>query len=87
MDFLQISLIALIIITSVFLCIGGWMVFLILKDTRKTLQKLNDVLYGNNLSSAKIKQAVNTTPLIKKTNTKSATEKVLATKRFFKKSN
>ncbi len=44
MDFLQIALIFLIILLSIFLAITGFQVFLILRDLKKALDKLNRVL-------------------------------------------
>ena len=58
MDFLQISLIFLIIVITIFLGIGGWMVFLILKDLRKSFKKLNEILNTDQPEIEKIKQRV-----------------------------
>lgn len=44
MDFLQIALILLIILLGVFLSVLGIQVFFILKDLRRSLDKLDDVL-------------------------------------------
>ena len=44
MDFLQIALIFLILLLSIFLAITGFQVFLILRDLKKALDKLNRVL-------------------------------------------
>lgn len=44
MDFLQIALIFLTLLLSVFLAINGIQVFLILRDLKKALDKLNKVL-------------------------------------------
>lgn len=44
MDFLQIALIFLIILLSIFLAITGFQVFLILRDLKKALDRLNKVL-------------------------------------------
>lgn len=44
MDFLQIALIFLISVLTIFLGLGGYMVFLILKDLRQDLQKLDIIL-------------------------------------------
>ncbi len=44
MDLLQIALIFLIILLSIFLAITGFYVFLILKDLKKALDRLNKVL-------------------------------------------
>lgn len=44
MDYLQIALIFLIVLLSVFLTVTGIQVFLILRDLKKALDKLNKVL-------------------------------------------
>lgn len=44
MDFLQIALIFLILLLSIFLAITGFQVFFILRDLKKTLDRLNKVL-------------------------------------------
>jgi len=44
MDFLQIALIFLIILLGVFLSITGIQVFLILKDLKKTLDNINELV-------------------------------------------
>ncbi|MDP3974267.1 MAG: hypothetical protein Q8P92_05550 [Candidatus Daviesbacteria bacterium] len=44
MDILQIGLIFLIILLSVFLSITGFQVYLILKNLKRALDRLNDVL-------------------------------------------
>ena len=44
MDLLQIALIFLIVLLSVFLTVTGVQVFLILRDLKKALDKLNKVL-------------------------------------------
>lgn len=44
MDFLQIALIFLILLLSIFLAITGIQVFFILRDLQKALNKLNRVL-------------------------------------------
>ena len=44
MDFLQIALILLILLLSVFLTITGIQVFFILRDLKKALDRLNNVL-------------------------------------------
>lgn len=51
MDFLQIALIFLILLLSVFLAITGIQVFLILRDLKKALDKFNNILKtGENLA-------------------------------------
>ena len=44
MDLLQIALIFLIVLLGVFLSVTGVQVFFILRDLRKTLDNLNDVI-------------------------------------------
>lgn len=44
MDLLQVALIFLILLLSIFLAITGFQVFLILRDLKKALDKLNRVL-------------------------------------------
>ena len=44
MDFLQIALIFLILLLSIFLAITGIQVFFILRDLKKALDRLNKVL-------------------------------------------
>ena len=44
MDFLQVALILLIVVLGVFLSILGIQVFFILKDLRRSLNKLDEVL-------------------------------------------
>lgn len=58
MDFLQIVLMFLIFIITILLLIGGWMVFLILKDLRKSLLKLNEILYGTSVAASKARQSL-----------------------------
>lgn len=51
MDFLQAALIFLILLLSIFLSITGLQVFFILRDLKKTLDKLNGVLQtGENIA-------------------------------------
>jgi hypothetical protein len=50
MDLLQIALIFLIVLLSIFLAITGFQVFLILRDLKKALDRLNKVLQvGENI--------------------------------------
>lgn len=52
MDLLQVALIFLVILLSIFLAITGFQVFLILRDLKKALDKLNTVLKtGENIAS------------------------------------
>lgn len=44
MDLLQIALVFLILLLSIFLAITGFYVFLILRDLKKALDRLNQVL-------------------------------------------
>ncbi len=51
MDFLQVALIFLILLLSIFLAITGIQVFFILRDLKKALNKLNKVLQtGENIA-------------------------------------
>lgn len=78
MDFLQIGLVFLIALLSVFLSITGFQVFLILKDLKKALNKLNQVLFAEEEQiTEKLKaQAKKAAVILPKTTTP---------KRFFKK--
>lgn len=52
MDLLQVALIFLILLLSIFLAITGFQVFLILKDLKKALDRFNNVLKkGENIAS------------------------------------
>ena len=52
MDLLQIALVFLILLLSIFLSITGIQVFFILRDLKKALDKLNNVLQaGENITS------------------------------------
>lgn len=52
MDLLQVALIFLILLLSIFLAITGVQVFFILRDLKKALDKLNNVLKtGENIAS------------------------------------
>lgn len=44
MDFLQVALVFLILLLSIFLAITGFQVFFILRDLKKALDRLNKVL-------------------------------------------
>lgn len=88
MDFLQVALITLIITATVLLLVGGVLVFFILKDTRKALTRLNEVLYGNNSSAIKVKQSAGAAqimaPKVRKKYASRAQNS--SPKRFFRKS-
>lgn len=47
MDLLQVALVFLVLLLSIFLAITGFYVFLILKDLKKALDRLNKVLKTN----------------------------------------
>jgi len=90
MDFLQLALVLLILVLGVLLSVLGLQVFLILKDLRKSLDKL-DVVLDNTVeitqdlekpvkAVVEITQAVETGVKVAKTLTKPRT-----TKRLFKK--
>lgn len=76
MDFLQLALIFLIVILSIFLSITGFQVFLILKDLKKTLDRVNGILNGDEKSSDKLRSVKKSARL-----TTSSTP----SRRFFKK--
>ena len=56
MDFLQGSLVFLILLLAVFLSITGFQVFLILKDMKKSLNRLNELLFSDD-EAKKLKAA------------------------------
>lgn len=45
MDLLQISLVFLIALLTIFLTITGFQVFLIMRDMKRTLDRINEVLF------------------------------------------
>jgi len=86
MDFLQIALILLILLLSVFLTITGIQVFFILRDLKKALDRLNNVLQtGQDLAhdvEKPVEAAANLVGAIKKIVTREPKSKQ---KRFYKK--
>ncbi len=58
MDFLQIALIFLILLLSIFLAITGIQVFFILRDLKKALDKLNRVLDSGEVIAQDIERPV-----------------------------
>ncbi len=65
MDFLQIALIFLILLLSIFLAITGIQVFFILKDLKKALDKFNNMLQsGENIAEDIEKPIEATTSLV-----------------------
>lgn len=58
MDFLQIALIFLIALLSVFLAITGFQVFLILRDLKKALDKLNKIIESGEIIASDIQKPV-----------------------------
>lgn len=58
MDFLQLFLILLILVLTIFLGLGGYMVFLILKDLRADLSKLDIILSSDPVVLDKVKKDV-----------------------------
>lgn len=65
MDFLQIALILLIVLMAIFLSITGFQVFLILKDLKKALHRLNAIIYSEDKKvEEKIKASIK--PEVKK---------------------
>jgi hypothetical protein len=57
MDVLQIALVFLIILLSIFLSVLGFQVFLILRDLRKDLNKLDRLVRGEVSESREVEQA------------------------------
>lgn len=51
MDLLQVGLIFLIALLSIFLSVTGFYVFLILKDMKRSLDKLNQILFYDSKGS------------------------------------
>ncbi|MDO8618458.1 MAG: hypothetical protein Q7R49_00775 [Candidatus Daviesbacteria bacterium] len=81
MDFLQLALIFLIIVLTVFLGLGGYMVFLILQDLRADLSKLDTILSKDPAVLEKIKKDVKKSEVTKKS------PKIFSQpRRFFKRS-
>ncbi|MBI2315367.1 hypothetical protein HYU93_04930 [Candidatus Daviesbacteria bacterium] len=60
MDFLQIALIFLILLLSIFLAITGIQVFFILRDLKKALDKFNAILHTGENIAADIEKPVAT---------------------------
>lgn len=94
MDILQIALVFLILLLSIFLGITGIQVFFILRDLKKALDKLNNVLQtGENIASdiEKPMAAVSNLVTVAETSVVSSAAKVLSKilkpkpKRFYKK--
>ena len=86
MDLLQIALVFLILLLSIFLSITGIQVFFILRDLKKALDKLNSVLKtGENIAEdieKPVAAAGNLISAIVKKNPKQSNPKQ---KRFYKK--
>lgn len=87
MDIIQVALVFLIILLSVFLSVLGFQVFLILKDLRKDLNKLDRLVRSeinqvHEMESAPVVDG----EMVVKTQTKAATKPVVSSKpRFYKK--
>lgn len=58
MDFLLIALIFLIVLLGVFLSITGLQVFFILRDLKKALNKLNEILFESEETVEKVKESI-----------------------------
>ena len=58
MDFLQMALIFLIVLLSLFLAITGFQVFLILRDLKKALDRLNKVIQAGEEIAADVEKPV-----------------------------
>lgn len=81
MDFLQLFLILLILVLTIFLGLGGYMVFLILKDLRADLSKLDTILSSDPAVLERVKKDM------KKVEIKKGTQKIFSPpRRFFKRS-
>ncbi len=87
MDLLQIALIGLIFVLAIFLAISGWIVVSILMDLKKALRQLNNILYGDNNKTDKIKQSISIPSSNKKQSILPGQNKtILNPPRFFRKS-
>lgn len=58
MDFLQFALIFLIVLLGVFLTITGLQVFFILRDLKKALNKLNEILFESGETVEKVRESI-----------------------------
>ncbi len=94
MDFLQIALIFLILLLSIFLAITGIQVFFILRDLKKALDKFNAILQtGTNIAEDLEKPVATASNLVTQAETQAVASaaKVLGNiikpkpKRFYKK--
>lgn len=59
MDYLQVALIFLILLLSIFLSITGIQVFFILRDLKKGLDKFNNILQSGENIAADVEKPVN----------------------------
>lgn len=59
MDYLQVALIFLILLLSIFLSITGIQVFFILRDLKKGLDKFNNILQSGKNIAADVEKPVN----------------------------
>lgn len=57
-DFLQMALLFLIILLSIFLTITGFQVFLILRDLKKTLDRFNKVIQSGEIIAKDIEKPI-----------------------------
>ncbi len=83
MDLLQVSLIFLILLLSIFLAITGFYVFLILRDLKKALDRLNKVLQTTDEIAQDIEKPVAAAAKALAGGVKKETKQKL--KRFYKK--
>ena len=83
MDFLQIALVFLILLLSIFLSITGIQVFFILRDLKKDLNKLNKVLKTGEDLAEDIEKPIGTTSSLVTGLIKKGSK--LKPKRFYKK--
>lgn len=80
MDFLQIALIFLIALLSIFLTVTGFQVFLILRDLKKALDRLNKVLQAGEEIAQNVEKPVVSTANLVTTLTEGAQKLVHANK-------
>lgn len=75
-DYLQIGLLFLIILLSVFLTITGIQVFLILRDLKKTLDRFNKVVQSGEIIAKDIERPISAASNLVTTVEKGATEMI-----------
>lgn len=85
MDLLQVALIFLILLLSIFLAITGFQVFLILRDLKKGLDKFNNILKSGENIVEDLERPVSSTKVISGIVQKNSKQAVPRPKRFYKK--